>query len=511
MVRPTSSGMGFWAGVVAASTALALLYAIRNLSGAPTLTDLLADRFTAIVPLSVFALLLAWLENAAKHLLNLTLILGQVIAGGVGGALFFRLALAGPALWLAGFVLALGLWLVLGIALLPLAGAGPFGTAAPAGAGPIMSALLVATLAYGLGLGGLAAWLRAGSSAQLGPADHRGRRQVVQGLGAAFVLLGVGAIAWRFASRMTARAIATVKGMPAEITSNDDFYTVSKNFLDPVVEAKSWRLEVKGVVSQPYRLTYDEFRALESVEQMTTLECISNEIGGDLISNAVWRGVRLSDLIARAAPQPGVRKVVFKCADGYEDSIALGKALEPTTIVAHEMNGVPLPPAHGFPARVVVPGIYGMKNAKWVTEIRLLDYDFKGYWQERGWSDEAVIQTMSRIDVPGPKRLPREPLTAGGIAFAGDRGVGRVEVSFDRGRTWHEAAIKTLPGKAAWTLWTREWEPPSADHHLLIVRATDGLGQVQPETPADPLPDGAQGYHSLVVSIVEPEPGQRSG
>jgi hypothetical protein len=294
--------------------------------------------------------------------------------------------------------------------------------------------------------------------------------------------------------------------MPSEITPNDEFYTVSKNFIDPVVDAGTWRLEIKGHVSKPYQLTYDELRALESVEQVNTLECISNEVGGDLISNAVWRGVRLRDLIARAEPQAGVVKVVFKCADGYEDSIHFSKAMEPTTLLAYEMNGERLPHAHGFPARMIIPDIYGMKNAKWVTEIRLLDRDFKGYWQERGWSDEAVIKTMSRIDVPAIKRVEQGPTMVGGIAFAGARGIDKVEVSFDDRQTWHEATVKPPLSKMAWALWTYEWMPPEARSYRVAVRATDGRGNVQEETPADPLPDGKQGYHDILITVVEPEP-----
>lgn len=513
MVTRASSGPAFWAGVVAAAAALAVLYAARSAAGIATPTELLADRFTTLLPLSVFSALLSVLEDAAKPTLNVALILGQLAAGGVGGVLFVRRVPSGPGLGLAGLVLALALWFVLGAVLMPLVDAGLFATAAVAGPGPTMTALLGAALAYGLGLAGLAAWLRDAAMAPTpGALDAAGgRRRVIAGLGAAIILVGLGTIAWRVAGRVGGRAMGKIKGMPPEITPNEDFYTVSKNFADPVVDGKTWRLEVKGQVNKPYQLTYDELRALDSVEQVNTLECISNEVGGDLISNAVWRGVRLRDLIARAEPREGIRKVVFKCADGYEDSIHFSKALEPTTLLVHEMNGVPLPPEHGFPARMVIPNIYGMKNAKWVTEIRLLDTDFKGYWQQRGWSDEAVIKTMSRIDVPGPKRLERGPTAVGGVAFAGARGIEKVEVSVDGGKTWQEAGVKPPLSKMAWALWTYEWLPTALGTFRAVVRAIDGQGRVQEETPADPLPDGKQGYHDVVVTFVEPEQPPRSG
>lgn len=507
MVSAASASLGFWMGVVAAAAALAVLYAVRSVAGVPTPTDLLADRVTALLPLSVFAALLSVLEDAAKPMLHVALILSQLAAGGVGGVLFLRQVRPGPGLWLAGLVLALALWFLLGTMLMPFVGAGAFATTSMAGPGPTMTALLAAVLVYGLGLAGLCAWLRdaAVGPRALGAVPPGARRKVITGLGAAIVLVGLGTIVWRLAGRVGGRAVGKIRGMPPEITPNADFYTVSKNIVDPVIDARTWRLEIKGQVAKPYQLTYDELRALESVEQVSTLECISNEVGGDLISNAVWRGVRLRDLIARAEPSAGLVKVVFRCADGYEDSIPFSKAMEPTTLLAYEMNGEPLPPAHGFPARVIVPNIYGMKNAKWVTEIRLLDTDFKGYWQQRGWSDEAVVKTMSRIDVPGPKRLERGPTLIGGIAFAGARGIEKVEVSVDGGKTWHEARVKPPLSKMAWALWTYEWLPAALGTFGIVVRATDGHGRLQEQTPADPLPDGKQGYHDVLVTVVEPE------
>src|SRR5262249_45098901 len=193
---------------------------------------------------------------------------------------------------------------------------------------------------------------------------------------------------------------------------------------------------------------------LPAVEDYRTLVCISNEVGGDLIGNAHWRGVRLRDLLERAGPAPGAVKVVFTCADDYTDSIHFEKAMQPETLLVYEMNGEPLIPKHGYPARLLVPGIYGMKNVKWLRKIEVSDRDFRGFWQQRGWDDEAVIKTMSRIaTLSSFSTVDAEPLMIGGRAVAGDRGIQSVEVSVDNGQTWQEGELKPPLGAYTWGLW----------------------------------------------------------
>ncbi|HET7036696.1 MAG TPA: molybdopterin-dependent oxidoreductase, partial [Thermomicrobiaceae bacterium] len=227
------------------------------------------------------------------------------------------------------------------------------------------------------------------------------------------------------------------------ITSVADFYHVSKNISDPVVSADGWSLSVAGKVAKPLQLSYDELMARPTIENITTLCCISNELNGDLISTAQWTGFPLRELLEEAGVDRATVDIVFHAADGYEDSIPFTVAMDPTTLVVTGINGEPLPPDHGFPARIIVPPIYGMKNVKWLDKIEAVDSDFKGYWEDRGWSDTARYQIWARIDTPGSgETLQPGPAAAAGVASAGDRGILRVEVSLDNGATWADATLE---------------------------------------------------------------------
>jgi hypothetical protein len=219
----------------------------------------------------------------------------------------------------------------------------------------------------------------------------------------------------------------------------------------------------------------------------------------------------LGELLAKAGVKSNAKKVVFRAADGYSTAIPLVKAMHPDTLLAIEMNGVPLPDDHGFPVRLINPGHYGMKNPKWITEIELTEKDYKGYWESRGWTDEARVKTMSRIDTPthGSKVAARGAET-GGIAFAGDRGIHQVEVSLDDGITWRKAMLKPALGPYTWVLWALVGELPPAPSKAgarhgssltLKVRATDGSGNIQTAQVTSVLPDGASGYHTIHVTL----------
>jgi DMSO/TMAO reductase YedYZ molybdopterin-dependent catalytic subunit len=295
---------------------------------------------------------------------------------------------------------------------------------------------------------------------------------------------------------------ARVKGLPPDITANEQFYVVSKNppGFDPRIDAEKWTLEVTGKVGKPVRLTYDELRAMPSIEQVQTLECISNEVGGDLISNARWKGVRLRDLLSRAGGAgPTAVKVAFRCADGYSESVPLVDAMNATTVLVYQMNGEPLPAAHGYPLRLLIPGLYGMKNPKWITKIEVVDYDYQGYWEASGWTDEAVVKTMSKFDVTTKTSGGETEL--GGVAFAGDRGIKDVEYSTDGGKTWQKASTKPPLGKFTWVLWAAVWKPAGPGSYVVQVRAADGNGVRQTSKPAPTLPDGASGYHTVRVQV----------
>jgi DMSO/TMAO reductase YedYZ molybdopterin-dependent catalytic subunit len=295
-----------------------------------------------------------------------------------------------------------------------------------------------------------------------------------------------------------------VPGLSSEITPVGRFYTVSKNVFDPTIDARTWRLAIRGKVDRPHDLTLDELRRLPSVTRSHTLMCISNEVGGDLISNARWTGVTLRALLEAAGVRPGAVKVVLRARDGYSDSIPLATALRDGTLVAYEMNGQPLERQHGFPARALVMGLYGIKNVKWLAAVEVVDTDYKGYWQRRGWTDTAVYKTFSRIDVPRPGAVLRrgERSWIAGVAFTGDRGVARVELSVDGGRAWQAARLRPALGDHTWVLWAVEWTPTIAGRARLVVRAVDGGGAVQPAGPAPPLPDGVEGFHGIETQVV---------
>ena len=286
-----------------------------------------------------------------------------------------------------------------------------------------------------------------------------------------------------------------------QITKNEEHYVVDTALIKPAVDTTTWKLEVSGHVERPYAIGYDDLLDLEAVERPHTLECISNEIGGDLTSTAVWAGVPMKDLLDRAGVKDGAFDVVLTSVDGYTDSIRIAKALDPDTLVAYLMNGYSLPQDHGFPARALIPGIYGMKNVKWLAKIAVVTSDYQGYWQDRGWSDIATYNTHVRIDAPaGPTRLAGGGVAVAGIAFAGQRGISRVEVSGDGGQTWSDATLEAAVGKQAWRRWRYAWSV-APGRYRLVARATDGDGTVQTSVARPPFPAGSTGYHAVEVTV----------
>jgi DMSO/TMAO reductase YedYZ molybdopterin-dependent catalytic subunit len=297
-------------------------------------------------------------------------------------------------------------------------------------------------------------------------------------------------------------AVDALPGITPRITANEDHYTVDTTLVKPRVLIDDWRLDIKGLVQSPFSLTYDQLLDLEAVEQVHTLECISNYVGGDLISTALWTGVPLPDLLNRAQVQSGAYDVVFTSVDGYTDSIPIAKAMEDRTLVAYLMNGKTVPQDHGYPARMLVPNIYGMKNVKWIRTIEVVNYDFIGYWQQQGWSDGAPINTNARIDLPNRNiRWTGGAITVAGIAFAGARGISKVELSSDDAKSWGLATLETPLGQLTWVRWTYPWTPNGAGPAKLIVRATDGTRNTETPVGRPPYPDGATGYDSLDVTI----------
>jgi len=293
-------------------------------------------------------------------------------------------------------------------------------------------------------------------------------------------------------------------GITPRITANEDHYTVDTTLVKPRVDVETWKLTITGNVDHGFSLTYDDLLNLDAIEQVRTLECISNPVGGELISTAVWTGVRMKDLLDRAGVRANSYDVVLTSVDGYQDSFPVAKAMEPDTFVAYLMNGTTLPQEHGYPLRALVPNIYGMKNVKWLTEIKVETFDFKGYWQQQGWDDVATINTNTRIDVPGSTvRWSGGEVPIAGIAFAGARGIKKVEISLDQGKTWAEALLETPPGPLTWVRWVVRWTPSGPGPVTLWARATDGKGDVQTPVLREPYPDGSTGYDRVTLNVIK--------
>lgn len=291
-----------------------------------------------------------------------------------------------------------------------------------------------------------------------------------------------------------------------EITPNEDFYITTYSDKTPEIDAKAFRLRMEGLVEKPYALSMEELEAMQDKAEVVTLECIGNPVGGSAIGNALWEGVTLRKVIEKARPKSGLVKTVFYAEDGYTDSIPYELSLSDDVFLAFKMNGTDLPRIHGYPVRAIVPGIFGMKNVKWLSKIELVNYDFKGYWEKRGWSDESVIPVMSEILMPmGGKTIPLGEYVIGGIAFGGRHGIGKVEVSTDDGESWNEAELKKPLSKWSWAVWSHHWTPAKEGEYTIKVRGYDRSGNVQQSGSLfakiiRSFPDGARGIHSVDVT-----------
>ncbi|HKK01767.1 MAG TPA: molybdopterin-dependent oxidoreductase, partial [Desulfuromonadales bacterium] len=253
---------------------------------------------------------------------------------------------------------------------------------------------------------------------------------------------------------------------------------------------------------RPFKLSYQELQALPAVEEYATLKCIGDAVDGAAMGNALWKGVRLRDLIARGGgSKTGAIEVILRAADDYSDSFPLESGMADGTILAYRMNGDRLPRDHGYPARVIVPGIYGMKNVKWLTGLELANYDYKGYWEKRGWDDVARYHTISRVDLPKARLSAGRDAFIAGVAFAGDRGIRKVEVSLDGGKSWRPAQLKPALSPYSWVLWAYLWHDPQPGTYQVTARATDGTGALQQTKQVDSSYSGAEGLDIVEVTV----------
>jgi len=294
-----------------------------------------------------------------------------------------------------------------------------------------------------------------------------------------------------------------IEGITPFMTANDAFYRVDTSLEAPQVSPDGWSLKIKGMVDQELTFSYQDLLDRPLVERDITLVCISNEVGGPYAGTARWLGVPLADLLHEAGVQAGADQLVSRSVDGWTAGTPTSVVLDGRdALVAIGMNGEPLPVNHGFPARLVIPGVYGYNSAtKWLTELELTTFDaYDAYWASRGYAKEGPLKTLTRIDTPrGLANVPAGRLAIGGVAWAIHRGIQQVEVQIDEG-PWQPARLSDVPNGDTWRQWVLDWDATPGSH-TITARSTDGTGALQPEDRAEPLPDGASGWHSIVVLV----------
>jgi len=535
------------AGLLGSVVAVVVMGALRLWWGTPTPPELVGERILPLLPADQFvALLIRYQPNPKTGPLSQAL-LGQVALGVLLGAPYavavwrvggMRDAKAGRApwlpnrrAWLVAGAFALGMELLALALFWPVLGAGLYGD-------PVGTARLLTALALALTFGAFAvtvalayqafwrvwgAWVEGvnGATQQEAQASTNGeqaaasasaqvvsRREALAVAGGAAVILVAGAVAtnrliagYLAKSNLSYEGLAVPESVTSAITPTNDFYIVSKNVLDPTVTVSRWRLEVDGLIGRPTSWTYDELAKLPAETRAVTLECISNQVDGRLMSTAQWRGVLLKTLLERAGGvgTPEGKHAVFYGVDGYVTSLSLPDLLEARALLAYRMNGETLPERHGFPLRAVVPGRYGEQSAKWVTRIEITDHEVKGFYQSQGWS-AAQLETISRIDAPHTQASLGEILISG-VAFAGIRGIQQVEVSVDGGTTWQRASLQPPLSDQTWVFWNWTRRPAAPGMYTIVARATDGTGKLQTEEKRGTVPNGATGWHEIKIVV----------
>jgi DMSO/TMAO reductase YedYZ molybdopterin-dependent catalytic subunit len=302
-----------------------------------------------------------------------------------------------------------------------------------------------------------------------------------------------------------AAADFSIEGVEPILVPNEDFYRIDTALSIPRVDLQEWTLDITGMVDRPYSITYADLLDMRMVESDVTLSCVSNQVGGGLVGNARWQGVPLREILDRAGVGAGAEQLVARSVDDFTvgfpvDAVYDGRE----ALLAVGMNGEPLPFEHGFPARLVVAGLYGYVSAtKWLSEIELTTWDgFDAYWVPRGWAKEGPIKTQSRIDTPAMgASVGTGAQVVAGVAWAPTRGISKVEVQLGEGADWVEAELSEPLSESAWVQWKVDWDASEAGRHLITCRATDGDGNTQTADVVPPAPDGATGWHSRAVVV----------
>ncbi|TFD81128.1 molybdopterin-dependent oxidoreductase [Cryobacterium fucosi] len=500
--RPAAAGV---AAALAGLGAAELAAAILAPAGSPILAvgALVID----LVPAWVKELVIGLFGTGDKAVLIVCVALGTLVLAAIAGVLEFLRAPFGRALVVAAGALAV-------LAVLTRAGTAPF-DALPSVSAMVVSAVLLTVLitrlprtvpvsdGAGVDRRRFLAWT--GASAGLGVLAVIGGQLVSAGTRAtdaarARFTLPAPATA---SAPIPAGADLAVDGLSPVITPNLGFYRIDTALQVPRIDPAAWTLKITGMVENEVELTFAELLALPLEESTTTLTCVSNPVGGDLIGNATWLGYPIRLLLARARPLPGADMVLSRSEDGWTASTPLEVLTDDrNAILAVGMNGVPLPLEHGYPVRMVVPGLYGYVSAtKWLVELDVTRFDREtAYWTSRGWTERGPVKLSSRIDVPrAGSRVTAGPVTVAGVAWSQHVGIRSVQVQVDDG-PWDDATLADAISADTWRQWSWQWTAP-AGRHTLRVRATDAAGLVQTSVVRDVVPDGATGLHRVPVTV----------
>lgn len=539
-MRRTSLWYGAVIGFLTSFPLLALMFAGERIAGLPYVPFVLFEWLTRVLPgglitagiegmVSIISGLGVGPTSAVAKIAEMSLAVAMMLGGAaVLGAVLALLARRIAHLAVAGALAGGLVWAVTLVAMLRVGGS-------PAGL--VASALWLFVLLVGWGAFMAYAVARAALPAEGGAPGGPARRRflgrlAVAGIAIFAAAVGLGRALGRGVRRgvstrggSTARdlagqieatsgpaaspppsALATrplaVQGTRPELTETSRFYRIDINLAPPRIDARSWRLRIDGLVARPQSLTLDDLRGMPAVSQVITLECISNRLGGDLISTAVFTGVRLKDLLAHVGRRPEARALFIESADGYFESVEPKDVDDDRTLLVWAMNDELLPAEHGFPLRISIANRYGMKQPKWITHIEATDETKPGYWVVRGWNREAIAQTTSVVDTVGMSMTLGQTsvLPVGGIAYAGARGISKVEVQVDGG-PWVPAQLRIPPlSPLSWVQWRYDW-PHQTGKHTFRVRAYDGTGALQPIEPRSPHPSGATGIHEMTVQV----------
>jgi DMSO/TMAO reductase YedYZ molybdopterin-dependent catalytic subunit len=501
-------------GVGSAAAFVGLQWPITQLDLVSFLPFDVAEAIIHVTPGQVASQSIERLGAATKAIVELTGFVLVLLAGGLAGVVLARLRPGGRA-GSSAPLLAFALLVVVGV------------QAVAGGFHDVIELGLLALLLGGWAIG-LVVLVRLG----LRQSASASRRDFVRRAGGALLAVGVGGVLagelirdqrQRQLALRLAQGATDIPGAPLgvdvsvpvvsagsrvrpAITPVGDLYTIFSTARAARVDMDRWRLRVDGLVAQTQMLTYPALRTWPRVDQLTTLECISNELGGNLIGTIQWSGVRLRDVLTTAGLTTGAAFVILRSVDGYADSIPLSRALDPDVLIAYGMNGTTLSAEHGFPCRLIVPGLYGYKNVKWLSDIVITESDEPGFWERRGWSSVAMVKTQATIDTGNPALGQSSDVLSidgvvdlAGYAFAGTRGISKVDVRIDAA-DWQSAELQSVDSAAVWRAWRLSW-PATPGRHTLAVRATDGVDQIQTAEQAPPHPDGASGWHTLDLKV----------